>query len=121
MTLAELYDGIGGTYSEALMRLSADSLVERFIVRFLDDSSIRDLLNAWEKGDVDACFKAAHTAKGVTGNLSLTHLCDLCTQICEALRPGNEELRQATDLEALIGELSSSYARDVELIRAYVG
>ena len=119
MTLAELYDQMGGTYTEALARLSANSLIERFIVRFLDDNSIRNLLDAWSRGDDDACFKAAHSAKGVTGNLSLTHLCELCTQICEALRPGNEELRKATDLDALIAELSSSYARDVELIRAY--
>ncbi len=119
MTLQELYARIGGDYTEAVGRLRAERLIDRFIVRFLDDTSCRDLIAAWERGDEDAAFKAAHTAKGVCANLSLTTLGELATQICEALRPGNDELRARTNVSALVAELEIAYDDAVEVIKSY--
>lgn len=119
MTLQELYDQIGGNYAEAISRLRMENLVGRFVVRFMDDTSCKDLMAAWAAGDDEAAFKAAHAAKGVCANLSLTRLCDLSTQICEALRPGNEALRAQTDIDALVAELSDAYDLAVEHISAY--
>ena len=40
MTTQELYDQIGGNYTEALSRMSMDALVARFVVRFLDQRTV---------------------------------------------------------------------------------
>lgn len=119
MTLKDLYAQIGGDYDEAISRLRMERLVERFILRFLDDHSCQELIDAWASGDEDTSFKAAHTAKGVCANLSLTKLQDLSSQICEALRPGNEELKARTDITVLVEELKSAYAVAVNGIEAY--
>lgn len=119
MTVEELYDKIGGNYDEAIGRLRMDALVERFVIRFLDDTSCRELVEAWKSGDEEATFHAAHTAKGVCANLSLTELADLSTTICEALRPGNGDLRAQTDVDALVAELSRSYDNVVTCITDY--
>lgn len=119
MTVKELYDQIGGNYDDALARMSIDSLVSRFIIRFLDDTSCNDLLIAWASGDENASFRAAHTAKGVCANLALTRLFNLTSQICEALRPENESLRAQTDIDALTDQLATDYADTVAAIEAF--
>lgn len=119
MTVEELYAQIGGNYTEALSRMPSEAFVSRFIIRFLDDTSCKDLFAAWASGDDEVSFRAAHTAKGVCANLALTKLCDLSTQICEALRPGNESLRAQTDIDALVSQLSGAYASTVAAIETY--
>ncbi len=121
MTLRELYQEIGGSYDEAIGRLRAESLVSTFVLRFASDPSIPALFDAWERGDEAAAFESAHAAKGVCQNLSLTALADPATAICEALRPGNDDLRATTDVDALVGELKGLYARAIDSINAYEG
>lgn len=119
MTVQELYERIGGDYAGALGRLFMDKLVAQFVVKFLDDTSCRDLFSAWEAHDEKAAFEAAHRAKGVCGNLSLTRLAELTTQICEALRPGNDELRASTDVDSLVNELKQQHAVAMAQISAF--
>jgi HPt (histidine-containing phosphotransfer) domain-containing protein len=119
MTLRELYDQVGGSYDEALSRLQTEKLVGRFVVRFLDDPSCQNLFDTWERGDEKAAFEAAHAAKGVCANLSLTTLAATASAITEALRPGNESLRATTDVDSLVTELRGAYARTMELISSY--
>ncbi len=119
MTVEELYAQIGGDYSEALKRLANDELIARFIVKFADDGSCSSLIAAWREGDETAAFEAAHMAKGVCANLSLTKLADLASTITEALRPGNEALRNSTDVDALVAELAEVHAHALEAIRAF--
>lgn len=119
MTLQDLYTQIGGNYQEVISRLRMDRLVERFVIRFLDDTSCKDLIEAWATRDEDATFKAAHTAKGVCANLAITSLYEPANQICEALRPGNEDLRRQTDIDALVRKLDEAYAKVVEAIETY--
>lgn len=119
MTIRELYGRIGGDYDDAIARLQMPALVERFVVRFLDDPSCPELFEAWERGDEDAAFRAAHTAKGVCANLSLSRLESLSSAICEALRPGNDGLRAGTDVDALVSELREAHGRAVAGIREF--
>ncbi len=119
MTTQELYDQIGGNYTEALSRMSMDALVARFVVRFLDDSSCNEIVAAWKAGNDEAAFKAAHAAKGVCANLSLTHLSQLSSDICEALRPGNEALRAQTDVDALVAQLETDYESTIARIKEF--
>ena len=119
MTLQELYDRIGGDYAEAIGRLRMEKLITRFIVRFLDDTSCKDVQTAWAAGDERATFDAAHAAKGVCANLSLVELARITSNITEALREGNEALRAQTDVDALVSELANKYDNTIQNIKAY--
>lgn len=119
MTLEELYNAVNGDYSEALGRLYSEDLVGRFIVKLLDDDTCEKLVAAWAAGDEKAAFEAAHTAKGVLANLSLTGLANKASEITEALRPGNDDLRGRVDVGALVSEFDASYQAAAEQIAAY--
>ena len=119
MTLEELYEQIGGNYAEAMDRMRMEKLVDRFVVKFLNDSSCENLLAAWSAGDQTAAFEAAHAAKGVCANLAITSIADPASEITEALRPGNDALRDQTDIDALIAQLEAAYKNAVDCITAY--
>lgn len=119
MNVEELYGAIGGDYGEALKRLPSADLVARFVVKFLDDSSCANIVSSWRAGDESATFEAAHMAKGVCANLSLTKLADLSSAICEALRPGNDALKAATDIDSLVDELEAMHKTATDAIAAF--
>ena len=121
MTVKELYARIDGDYAEAQGRLMNDTLIARFVGKFPSDPSCERLFAAWEAGDERAAFEAAHAAKGVCGNLALTRLARLSSDICEALREGNDELRATTDVDALVAELRGAYASAVAAIEDFQG
>ena len=109
MTVKELYEHIAGDYDDVLARLCSDALITRILAKFLDDTTCPDLIDAWSRGDEKAAFEAAHAAKGVCMNLAFTKLGFLASEITEALRPGHENLRANTDVDALVKELSAEY------------
>lgn len=119
MTVEELYGAIGGSYAEMLKRLPAEQLVAQFVVKFLDDTACAEVVSAWRAGDEAAAFEAAHKAKGVCANLSITSLADLTSEICEALRPGNDELRASTDVDALVVRLEGMHDDVMKEISAF--
>lgn len=119
MTVEELYEQIGGDYQQAIRRLMNDAFVAQFIVKLLDDPSCPAIVEAWGRGDETATFEAAHMAKGVCGNLAVTSLADLASQITEALRPGNDALRAGTDVDALVAQLDATYRKAIAAITAF--
>ena len=120
MTLEELYASIDGDYEEAMSRLRMERLIDKFVVKFLNDTTCKGIVEAWDCGDEQAAFEAAHSAKGVCMNLAFKKLGTLANDICEALRPGNDELRAKTDVGALVQELGAVYENTVVQINAYV-
>ena len=62
----------------------------RFLGMFFEDDSLSKLGEAMESGDQKAAFEAAHTLKGVTGNMGLTPLYDAVCLLVEPLRKGTE-------------------------------
>ena len=52
----------------------------------LQDDSFDQLKDAIEAGDLDAAFEKAHSLKGVMGNVGLTSLFNLTSEITEELR-----------------------------------
>ena len=117
MTVEQLYNQIGGDYADMRRRIPMDDFIKRFLTKFLEDTSCHMLIEAWKAGDEKAAFEAAHRAKGVCANLSLTRLAQLSDVICEALRPGNDELRASTDVDALVTELEGCYTAAIAAIR----
>lgn len=95
MTVIECYEKIGGDYENVMSRFKNEALVKRFLPMFLSDPSFRELTNALENDDVGTAFRAAHTLKGVTANLSLARLNSAAVEITEMLRA--EELSRAKE------------------------
>ncbi|HIT65989.1 MAG TPA: Hpt domain-containing protein [Candidatus Merdisoma merdipullorum] len=70
-----------------------EGLYTRFARGFREDGNYDALLKAMEAGDVKAAFNAAHTLKGVTGNLSFNRLYEKVSEVVEPLR--REDLEEA--------------------------
>ena len=91
MTLKEFYDSIGGDYEDAVTRFRMEPLVQKFVLRFPEDTSFAELKAALEAGETEKAFGAAHTLKGVAANLSLAELTKSASEVTEHLRAGNLE------------------------------
>lgn len=111
MTLKECYDLLGGDYDNVLGRLRTESLIQKFVLKFLDDGSFDLLCTSMKEKNREEAFRAAHTIKGVCQNLSFTRLEVSSSALCEALR--NEWLPEAE-------ELYSRTAEDYELTTAAI-
>lgn len=71
----------------ALRRFSGNSILyERFLKKFLSDSTFGDLTKAFETGDAQAAMDAAHTLKGLTANLGFTKLFTITSEMVDFLR-----------------------------------
>ena len=53
MTLTEFYDKAGGNYEEVLCRLMNDALVKKFLIKFLDDKSCKNIFGTMDDGESD--------------------------------------------------------------------
>lgn len=91
MTIKECYELFGGNYDEALERLQMDKLIEKFMLKFLDDQSMQMLIEAVEDKDIEKSFRSVHTLKGVAANLAFTSLYKVSSDLAEQLRPLKEE------------------------------
>jgi len=80
------YENIGGNYKEALKRFQNPVLVQRFALKFLDDTTYDELKKYIEDGNVDEAFRAAHTLKGLSRNLAFAELDKSSSEITEILR-----------------------------------
>lgn len=81
-----------------------EALYEKFMKKFCDDKSYAELVQTVADGDCEKAFVAAHTLKGVCGNLSMTKLAQLVSRQVEYLRGG--ELAPAADM---MPEITAAY------------
>lgn len=88
-----------------------EALYEKFLKKFCDDKSYADLVQAVADGDCEKAFVAAHTLKGVCGNLSMTTLEQLVSRQVEYLRSG--ELVPAADM---MPEITAAYEDIIHVI-----
>ena len=116
MTLKECYAALGGSYDDAMGRLRSERLVQKFVLKFLDDGSYRLLCDALAAGNRDEAFRAAHTIKGVCGNLAFNTLLESSEALTEALRDGKPP---QPGEETLIQRVNEDYRRAVQAIRAF--
>jgi len=104
MNLEKLYQETGGDMADAVRRLGSIAAVERFLRMFAGDDTFAMLQAAMSAGDVQRAFRAAHTLKGLTANLGLTHLWQTSSALTEALRGG--DMQRAS---ALYPETAAAY------------
>ena len=118
MNIQECYQQLGGDFAQVEKRLSSEALVGRFLAKFLDDGSFSELCIAMEDGDRHKAFRAAHTLKGVSGNLSLNRLFSSASQLADVLRLEGERIPAGA--QALFEEVKQDYQLTVRAIRAYL-
>ena len=114
MTLNECYQRMHGNYEEAKSRLSIDPMIEHFLNRFLEDTTMASLREAVAAGNIPDSFRAAHTLKGVSANLAFTELQAAASQLTEQLRP-----QTAPGAPDLVQKVEEAYALVVDSIKAY--
>lgn len=95
MTIQECYQQLEGNYEEMIERLHKEAMVQRFALKFINDSSFCELSECLKNGNVQDAFRSAHTLKGVCANLSFTKLLSSASEITELLRDG--KLKEAVD------------------------
>lgn len=114
MTLKECYAAMGGDYDEVIGRLRSERLVQKFVLKFLDDGSYDLLCSSMESKDYAEAFRAAHTIKGVCQNLSFTVLGKSSSALSEALRNG-----YTPEADGLTEQVKAEYQQTIQAIRAF--
>ena len=118
MTIVECYQQLGGNLENVKTRLPSDSLIKRFIIKFLDDSSYSELCDALQKGQRDEAFRAAHTLKGVCASLGFDQLENSASALTELLRP--KDIGIPEEAVSMMNEVKRDYEITVGAIRAYL-
>lgn len=116
MTIQECYAALGGDYEEVLGRLYSEALVKKFVGKFLADQSFSSLESTLKAKNYEEAFRAAHTLKGVSQNLSFTKLYQSSHEITEALRTKNYD-----QAHQLLATVAADYAQTAAAIKAYQG
>lgn len=107
----ENYREIGLDLASARQRfLGNRELFEKFLFRFPEDQNFVKIMEAVEAGQMEDAFNAAHTLKGVCGNLSLSKLYEKVSEITERLRA--EQMPEDEELQAL----EEVYQETLELV-----
>lgn len=114
MTLRECYAALGGNFDDVMGRLQSERLVQKFILKFLDDGNYNLLIASLSSGNAAEAFRAAHTIKGMCQNLSFTRLEKSSTALTEALR--GLDIKAA---DGLLEPLKEDYKITVEAIKAF--
>ena len=114
MTLQECYAALEGDYQGVLGRLTSERMVQKFVLKFLNDGSYDLLLRSMAEENWQEAFRAAHTIKGVWQNLDFTRPYRSSSQLSEALRNGF-----TPEAPALAEQVKEDYARTTAAIRAF--
>ena len=114
MSLRSCYEALGGNLDAVLGRLPSERMVQKFMLKFLNEPSFNDLAAAIQAMDGEAGFRAAHTIKGVCLNLSFDKLFASSNMLCEALRGGWTD-----DAPALFTAVEADYRQTIAAITAF--
>ncbi|MCI9627825.1 MAG: Hpt domain-containing protein [Eggerthellaceae bacterium] len=105
----------GIDYLDAMDRMDNDrDLYKMLALKYLDNSKYTDLVAALEVEDFDEAYKAAHSLKGVAGNLSFSKLFDVAASMSEALFQGEYQAA-----EKMLPDLSDANDKVIEGLNAW--
>ena len=111
-TFREQLEGYGVNYQTTMERfLGNEKMYLRLLNMLFQDENLGQLGDALERGDRRAAFEAAHTLKGVVGNMGLTPLYNKVCVIVEPLRAGEER----DDYSVLYQDIVSEFGKVEEL------
>lgn len=119
MTLQELYENIGGSYEQAMRVLRVEKLVDKHIRKFAENGVVEALLDAGETLDPTQMFETAHAVKGVCGNLGLTGLYDMASELSDEFRPGYDRKMTDEEVKVKLDQMRALYEETAAGIKAY--
>ena len=91
MLTVEALRQYGANVDEGLSRcMGKEDFYIRMVNMALNDTGFDRLKEALNANDIKAAFEAAHSLKGVLGNLALTPLFTPASELTELLRAGKE-------------------------------
>lgn len=117
MNLLECYESFGGSYEDVKSRLMKDELIERMVIKFLADGSFEKLSAAMDKADYGDAFRAVHTLKGVSQNLSFACLIQSTSDLTEVLRKWESVPVDEDEAARLWQKVSADYKIVTDAIR----
>ena len=83
----EIFEVYGADYNSTMARfMGNEAMYLKFLDMLFKDDNLEKLGTALEQQDYEAAFAAAHTLKGVVGNMGLTPLFNAVCAIVEPLR-----------------------------------
>ena len=86
----EILESYGVDYDNTMARfLGNETFYLKILGRLPQDNNLAALEDALDKGDLDRAFEAAHTIKGLAGNLGLQSIYEAASAMVEPLRAGN--------------------------------
>ena len=118
MSIEDLYSSIGSDYEEVFGRLPSKQLIEKFIVRFIDDKSFELLNEAIEAGNRKDAFLHSHTLKGVAANLGFKKLLESVSTMTEVLRDNNAKTSDVD--QELFDQVKRDYEETINAIATYI-
>ena len=113
MNVKECYEKMGSDYTAVLGRLRSDVMIQKFALKFLNDTSYQKLEDAMGRNDGQEAFRAVHTLKGVCLNLGFDELCEVSVALTEELR-GQEHTEGK---EAQFEKVKEKYHLTIEAIK----
>ena len=117
MNLEECYASFGGNYQDVKSRLMKDELIQRLVIKFLADTSYEKLASALDESDYGDAFRAVHTLKGVSQNLSFDCLSRSTEALTETLRKWETAPVDEAACEAQWSQVKADYAAVTDAIR----
>lgn len=112
----EAFEAYGADYTVTMNRfLKNEKLYLKLLDMLFQDNSLQMLGTALESKDLTAAFEAAHTLKGVVGNMGLTPLYNAVCDIVEPLRAKE----QRSDYAALYQNVCAEFEK-AEIFRKHL-
>lgn len=100
---------------DAMDRMDNDiDLYKRLAFKYLNNSNYADLVAALEVQDFDSAYSAAHTLKGVSGNLSFAQLYKVSAAMSDALHQGESQAA-----ESMMDDLKAAHEKVIEGLTAW--
>lgn len=115
MTLKQCYEKMNGDYEGVSSRLCSDELIQKFMLKFMDDTTFQQLCSAVTTGNQEDMFRAAHTLKGVCSNLGFQPLYYSSSALAEHLRNG----MPTENFQTLFAQVKKDYQQTILAISAF--
>ena len=118
MNFDELLTQIGVDAEATVARLGGmEELLKRFILKFPQDPTFSALAKAYDSRDMEALGRHVHTLKGLTANLGIEPLRQMCEEYLEGIRAN----LPMAELTAYQRRLTLEYRRVSGAISRYAG
>lgn len=95
MDVKAFFNHIGGSYEDVYSRFGNDAMIAYLVTKYGKDKTFDALAAAVSAGDINASFEAAHSLKGVSGNMGFERLFTCSCALTEQLRTLESEADSA--------------------------